>query len=393
MDAAQTLLLVLAIQLSLAASGWLIAGTVLGLPRGPALHWAAFCVLGTAATLPGLLGTPPLSAPVVAAGNLTLMGAYVALTRGVVQFLRLPDRVAWDAAALAAVLATSAWDLLAGWPPGQRAAVVGVVLAGYSAVCAWRLAAPIHRGYGVLAATFICGPLALTTALFGWRALRLFQGGVPTAQVPMSAASTLNVVVLLVLATITLLVNLSLSYLVVVRLVRRLQHLSSHDSLTGLLNRRAFLAQLDGELARLRRGGPGCALLLLDLDHFKQVNDRHGHAMGDAVLMRAADALRESARGTDIVARTGGEEFCVLAPMTDAEGARMLAQRLRAALRAHTALAGQGVQVSASVGVALAPSGSGEPADGLLARADAALYRAKAGGRDRAELDAAPGFA
>lgn len=162
----------------------------------------------------------------------------------------------------------------------------------------------------------------------------------------------------------------------------RLDVLASTDPLTGLLNRRRFLELAQAEQARAQRYGRPVAVLLVDLDHFKRVNDTHGHRMGDAVLRTAADVLTASRRTSDLAARFGGEELVLLLPETDLKGAVGLAERLRLALAgAQTGLDGIDVRITASIGVAaLRP---GESLDSLLHRADQALYSAKRAGRDR----------
>lgn len=162
----------------------------------------------------------------------------------------------------------------------------------------------------------------------------------------------------------------------------RLDVLASTDPLTGLLNRRRFLELAQAEQARAQRYGRPVAVLLVDLDHFKRVNDTHGHRMGDAVLRTAADVLTASRRTSDLAARFGGEELVLLLPETDLKGAVGLAERLRLALAgAQTRLDGADVRITASIGVASLRAG--ESLDSLLHRADQALYSAKRAGRDR----------
>ncbi len=159
-----------------------------------------------------------------------------------------------------------------------------------------------------------------------------------------------------------------------------LQTLASTDALTGLPNRRAFLAQLEQALARPGAGKPGC-LLMLDVDHFKRVNDSHGHAVGDQVLVHVADTLRSVLRREDLPGRLGGEEFAVLLPGSSAEGGHPLAERLREALAARPAPTTAGpLRVTASIGLCPLAEGS---VTGLLERADQALYEAKRSGRNR----------
>ena len=166
----------------------------------------------------------------------------------------------------------------------------------------------------------------------------------------------------------------------------QLQQIAVTDSLTGLLNRRALYDVLQRELVRSRRYGQPLAVIVFDVDHFKSVNDRHGHAAGDEVLRHVASIGTNVVRATDTVARYGGEEFVVVAPETDLPRAVLLAERLRNALRssAITLEADGTVSVTASFGVAMLRSDD-ESSDEVLRRADQALYTAKAAGRDRVQ--------
>jgi diguanylate cyclase len=162
--------------------------------------------------------------------------------------------------------------------------------------------------------------------------------------------------------------------------------LSREDELTGLANRRLLLEAADALHQQSLRNGRSLSLALLDLDHFKRLNDSFGHPAGDRVLKTFADTLKSETRQADIVARIGGEEFCVLMPDTPDGGARELAERIRqrvAALPRHTL----GVPSSLTVSVGLA-TGQGPDSrfESLYARADRALYRAKARGRNTVEV-------
>ena len=163
---------------------------------------------------------------------------------------------------------------------------------------------------------------------------------------------------------------------------KRLEHEAVTDGLTGLPNRRQFEERLDAELARLDRFGGRLAVVVADLDNFKQVNDRFGHLAGDDVLRSFAEVLREEVREIDTAARHGGEEFALLLPGTDLAGAEHVAERMRAAIeaRAIPTFRGAVVGVTASFGVADYPTSL--DADALFAAADAALYRAKASGKN-----------
>ncbi len=160
---------------------------------------------------------------------------------------------------------------------------------------------------------------------------------------------------------------------------RELEHLSSTDMLTGLANRRVFYAQLIAEAARARRYGHALSVLMLDVDHFKRINDTHGHATGDEVLRALGRVIREGLRLGDVAARHGGEEIGVVLPHTPEEGAHAVAARLLAAVREIRLP--DGARVTASIGHAALDEGETE--DALVARADEALYEAKRAGRDR----------
>lgn len=156
----------------------------------------------------------------------------------------------------------------------------------------------------------------------------------------------------------------------------RIEHLAEHDPLTGLANRAAFHAALEA-MAQDPQGG---GLFVLDLDHMKAANDRFGHAAGDALLVAAAQRLREAVRPSDMVCRLGGDEFAVVAFGADPEQVAAIGERLRHALRAPVAVEGAELPLSASVGAACAPLHA-DGADGLAKAADLALYEAKAQGR------------
>lgn len=164
---------------------------------------------------------------------------------------------------------------------------------------------------------------------------------------------------------------------------RQLQELAVTDPLTGLLNRRALFDLMRREMDRERRHRHGLALIVFDIDRFKEVNDRHGHAAGDLVLQHVAATTGRMIRGTDAMARYGGEEFVLVAPETDEAGALDLAERMREALRStEIAVDHEILRVTASFGVAMLHPDDQEP-EQVLQRADRALYAAKAAGRDR----------
>ena len=155
------------------------------------------------------------------------------------------------------------------------------------------------------------------------------------------------------------------------------------DSLTGLPNNRAVHETLKRLSAQAGRTAEPLAVVLFDLDHFKDVNDTHGHGKGDEVLAAVGDTVANAVRESDFVGRYGGEEFLALLPSTGREGAVELAEKLRVAI-SRVAVAGVSRRVTASFGVAVLPDDAGEPEQALRA-ADRALYTAKGNGRDRVE--------
>jgi two-component system, cell cycle response regulator len=161
---------------------------------------------------------------------------------------------------------------------------------------------------------------------------------------------------------------------------QRLESLLHEDPLTRLLNRRSVLTQLDGMISGARRHHRPISVAMIDVDHFKALNDRYGHQVGDRALTMVARTMRERLRGEDLLGRLGGEEFLAVLPDADLDAAAVAAEKLRAGVAGTRLTAGEeDVQVNVSVGWA---SWGGESAEDLIRRADEALYEAKLGGRD-----------
>jgi diguanylate cyclase (GGDEF)-like protein/PAS domain S-box-containing protein len=167
---------------------------------------------------------------------------------------------------------------------------------------------------------------------------------------------------------------------------KELVRLADTDNLTGLFNRRIFLERLAHEINRFQRYGTAVVLMMLDLDHFKKVNDTYGHAAGDKVLREFARILRKTVRVTDVSGRVGGEEFAVLLPETTMDIAMPVAQRILRLVRESTVVIdGKEIRFTVSIGLSQVHAEDTHP-EPLLARADAAMYQAKDSGRDRAEI-------
>lgn len=175
---------------------------------------------------------------------------------------------------------------------------------------------------------------------------------------------------------------------------QHLASLSERDPLTGMLNRRGFDPRFERQLRQAEAGTRDLALIMIDIDHFKSVNDTHGHATGDQVLVAVADTIRNCLRAGDFSARFGGEEFIVCLPDENRDTGLTVAERIREAIARLPLASGEGtaITVTASAGVALYPS-CGQECRALIEAGDAALYAAKANGRNRVELAAANDFA
>jgi diguanylate cyclase (GGDEF)-like protein len=380
----QTVLVLIMLQQGLCAFSWWVGGWWLGLSKRVSAHWMV-AALATAAGLALILQRgvwPPILTLVVA--NLGIMFGVVMMRRGMQIFLRVrvTDREHAFVLALDAVLLLTFVVLS---DAHSKIAVIGA-----SVPIAWTLLRASYESHRALkkeganaTARVVATPLALLGMVFVVRAV----AGVIAPEVaarPLHEANAFNGGVALAFMLVGLMVNLVLALMVVGRLVTRLQQLSERDALTGLLNRRALTPLLLREAGRLRRYGETYSLLMIDIDHFKSINDSHGHAAGDAALVKLADVLREAAREVDHIARLGGEEFCILLPHSELDGAMHLASRVHAAVRdADWREFECSVTVSVGVAVAQAPS---ESPQAVLARADQALYRAKNSGRDQVVL-------
>jgi diguanylate cyclase (GGDEF)-like protein len=165
-------------------------------------------------------------------------------------------------------------------------------------------------------------------------------------------------------------------------MTEELRHMAQHDPLTDLPNRALFNDRLSQELARARRQNGRLAMVFLDLDHFKSINDNYGHDVGDQVLRRVARQLQACVRASDTVGRIGGDEFVVLlAQLSESDSVLALAGELRESLRQPFKVDGHELSISCSIGVAVYPE-DGTDAEGLTKGADDAMYRAKEAGRD-----------
>jgi predicted signal transduction protein with EAL and GGDEF domain len=299
MTALEALFLVLAALQVIAAAGWWLAAAGLGLSRSAGLHWGAsagFLLLSLVLALV-MTNTQWLPSAVnLALVNTCILLAFMAMRRGAAIFLRQPRHDLEQALLLAAMLAVGVGHLAFGLDTSVRGGLTSLLLAWVSGWLGLSSGAKLRAEFGAAAALLVSVPMFAVALLFGLRALRLLLGWVQAGGELITAPTDANVWLMIALFVLSVLLNLSLGSMVVLRLVRRLHHVSRHDALTGLLNRRAMQELMEAEHLRLLRGGAGFALLLIDVDHFKRVNDRFGHAVGDAALRAVARCLQAAVR-------------------------------------------------------------------------------------------------
>lgn len=381
MSSPQMLLVLMLVQQGLLGALWLGVAS-LGLARQPALHWGA-ATLVLAASL-GLVALRDAAlSPWVGylLGNTLGIVAYAAMRRGVQHFCGLQRTDRAQVAAVALGTAALAWAIGAGGTPALWVSITSATLAWILFAAAGDGLRGLRGEFGPVKAWACMTPLLLAGALFAVRAV-LTLSWTDVAGRPASAGGAFNVAVGLTALTLFLLMHLGLGAMVVLRTVQQLQAQSDRDALTGVLNRRGLTAWHERHFGRAPRHA-GYALLLLDVDHFKQVNDRHGHECGDTALVAVARALHAALRPADAVARTGGEEFCVVLADVNAQTAQATAERLRLAVGSAPVRARETtLRLTCSVGVS-GPNPAGLPLPDAMRRADQAMYEAKAQGRDR----------
>lgn len=268
-----------------------------------------------------------------------------------------------------------------------RVAAVGVVLALQSL---WVLRVAVDRRYvapgrglwlliaGLSSEAFILGSRALIAAFLGDSATGILQ------------SSMLQTLTFVGSVVVVLVCSLGFVFMLRDRADETNRRLAALDPLTGAANRRLLLGSLSRDIARAVRTGAPLAVLMVDIDHFKKVNDQHGHLVGDAVLRHLVNVLRAKVREQDLVGRYGGEEFLLLLADTSPQGAAQLAEVLRQAVAAAphplASAPGGAIAITVSIGVFGGTLQAGDTADMLIEAADRALYRAKNLGRNRVEI-------
>jgi len=238
----------------------------------------------------------------------------------------------------------------------------------------------IGRGQYFVAAAFV-----LVIAVFLGRVAALATGSVDTLSI--GASNLVQAFSFLISIVCLIILSLGLVVMTKERSDERNRVLAMQDELTGLTNRRSILDTLDQQLAMARRSVQPLSLLMLDLDHFKRVNDSFGHLAGDEVLRQVASGIASRLRAQDVAGRYGGEEFLVILPGTTVDGAVQLAEELRKSIAAGRIEIGEGhpITITISIGVCGGVPTAGQRVEDLIDAADRALYSAKENGRDRVE--------
>lgn len=264
-----------------------------------------------------------------------------------------------------------------------RVGWVNFLLATQLLIIAWATLRPLTEVHGRWRWALLAGTATMAVLTFGRGALGAFTDLYPTFLAP----HPLNVAAMLLANMTLVIVNVSVLVAWREEAELELRQMAVTDPLTGVFNRRGWHEIVAPLIAQANRQDLPLALLALDLDHFKQINDLHGHEVGDRALQYFGTTLLEGRRGTDVVARIGGEEFVVLLPMADETAARNLDQRLRHLLAERSRHLPSPINFSSGLALLQRPN---ESLEQLMARADEALYEAKAGGRGRLVVSGSP---
>ena len=320
----------------------------------------------------------------IVVGNLMLSSVFVGLNAAVYQFQGRPVRWALLLAPPLLVLVFVS-VFIDNFP--ARVSFVGLVI-GLQAV--WALLAALSHRHATVGRGqwLLVAGLLLEAVVLGVRALVAISTHSEATNILQSSA--LQTLTFLATFSVVLVSSVGFVFMSRDRADENNRVLAALDPLTGVANRRSLIAALDRDMARAQRMREPMALMMVDIDHFKDVNDRYGHPAGDRVLCSVVNVLRQRVRAQDLVGRYGGEEFMVLLPDTGLTGAQQLARALCKAVEESRCPAdgvpGPGIAVTVSIGVFGGRLESGDSWDMLIAAADRALYQAKNNGRNRVEV-------
>ena len=381
-SAAEVSLLLVALQYAVLSPAWAVAALALPNDRAAAGCWAAYAGGSALALLMIVLGMHHGEPAIRALGNMLVVAATLALQSGVWRFTG-QRRWPWVQGVVLLITVGLAWlaALSADWVPVR----IGGVAAMWGGIYFWvardiwqHLAGTRRRHWRPL----YIAPLLLAGVILLARTVRAVL--VPeSVSVEVEQGTLLSVGSSLAGLIAALLLQMTLVALVVTRLVDRLERLSRHDALTGLLNRRAIDEILSQEEQRVRRLSGRLSVLMIDIDHFKRINDSQGHGVGDRALQHLAAVMRTQLREIDHLSRWGGEEFLAVLPATSAAEALVMAERLADRVRSLP-LVNDDIRLGLTVSIGVAEwLGPDDTVLQLLGRADAVLYQAKRNGRDQ----------
>jgi diguanylate cyclase (GGDEF)-like protein len=369
---------------ALYAMGWLMVAVLIREHRTTAWHFMGFCGFHAAALI--LMAGRGTLDPwwSVTGSNLCLIASYLMVWRGVTAFFRLEGQTRErQVVGVLAVLA-SLWIGPDPEHSASRVVVVSTVIVWVIMRAVMAVRRPMGQEFGARLSWLINGPSMLMALLLSLRIIGVLVEPRPDADIVTTTAAHPSFAY--TAQIISAFVNFAYGGMLMARVMRRLDALSRTDGLTGLLNRRAMNELLHDEWQRLGRHHGPLSLGLLDIDHFKAINDTHGHDVGDQVLRHLATTLQANVRPTDRLSRHGGEEFLLLMPDTDATGAQQACERLRQHIATTPVPTTAGpLSITVSLGATSARH-SDARIDDVLIRADEALYASKRGGRNRVTL-------
>lgn len=380
----------LSAQLTLYAVAWLLLGHTFRLRRSVAILWSAAWFAGACCTLLVFVSATYTTINLDLLVNTLVLCCFLLIQQGLDLFTGHPSPRWTYVGLLGGVALIEALRQV-----GPTWIVWQVAL--FTLIACWPLMATLvrmaswlrkERKSSIAMVILVVSPLVVTMALFLVRLL-LVASGVTPDTVQFSQGSDFDVLATILFLLMLGAFNFSLGTIVLGGTIERLRTISETDQLTGLFNRRVMMRRLLEEHARFLRSGHRYAIISLDLDHFKNINDQYGHGVGDQVLRGICAVLKTCQRNTDTLARMGGEEFMLLAPLTEEAGADIQAQRICKAVAESDLKTDAGnLRMTISIGAAIVlPTDTSVKA--VINRSDAALYRAKEAGRNRVEL--APG--
>ncbi|MEO3877356.1 GGDEF domain-containing protein [Rheinheimera fenheensis] len=378
--AEQQLLIFIMLLTGVSALAWLVLSRLMRVAPSASLHFSAanfLLLLGLAM----LYQRQPDSSILYWQGSdLLALLAFVAVKAGFLALFKRPDQLKWDLGLLLAwsIAALQVTDVNREHTLGLLFSAVAVIVLSNSTYILYNASA---RSFKKRYAAAVSAPLAGISLLFLTRMVISLFDNAPAGIIVHQGQANLYWAYLV----FVLLVNITIFGSTLVRLVAKIRYLADRDQLTGLYNRMALDRKLLAlQQLQLRHQQP-FAVLLMDLDHFKQINDNYGHLVGDKVLQHAAKLITQHIRQEDIAGRFGGEEFLLMLPMTDQQRAEQVATKLIQVLRQNPiTLAGTRIELTTSIGIAVAkPQQRVAGSEQLLQQADQALYQAKANGRDQ----------